>query len=402
MSFQMPGGREWVRSTARSIMFRFIAPTMLSLIALIGSTDRADAFAATICNKGDTDLFLTVLGQTGFGRWYTNGWVKVTPGRCSTADNPWHATFAFSIGYRDANGNFGLANFQPKRKWGASETFKSYNRKFCVNQSDEFYNTGSLGSLAVCSSGEKLVRFSLYVEGLKNAHYTLNIPVRKAVLHASYFNTTNDEAQKAREQPRFARACEGGDARACYDLGSKLRYGEGLTEDKARAQALFDQACQLGDANSCYYAASMFAAGEGAALDKVRARALYDQACDGGDATSCYYAGLMFSAGDGGAQDKKRARVLSDLACKGGVARGCGATSSAAASKVPSPSMSARQVTLDQGCRAGKATYCTALGFVFYNGDQGVSQDKARARELFERACKGGDAAGCNNLSFTF
>ncbi len=58
----------------------------------------------------------------------------------------------------------------------------------------------------------------------------------------------------------------------------------------------------------------------------------------------------------------------------------------------------ARARTLyDQACKGGFAKGCYNLGVMFSNGEGGA-RNKARARALFDQACKGGNAKGCSVL----
>ncbi len=51
----------------------------------------------------------------------------------------------------------------------------------------------------------------------------------------------------------------------------------------------------------------------------------------------------------------------------------------------------------DQACKGGNAKGCSNLGNLFKTGEAGA-QDKARARALYDQACKGGNAEGCRIL----
>jgi TPR repeat protein len=55
----------------------------------------------------------------------------------------------------------------------------------------------------------------------------------------------------------------------------------------------------------------------------------------------------------------------------------------------------------DQACKGGEAKGCFSLGTMFHQG-KGGPRNKARARVLYDQACKGGDAAGCTNLGAMF
>jgi TPR repeat protein len=47
------------------------------------------------------------------------------------------------------------------------------------------------------------------------------------------------------------RACRGGDAEGCNDLGVAYEKGTGVTPDRRRAAELFRKACQLGFQQAC-------------------------------------------------------------------------------------------------------------------------------------------------------
>ncbi|MFO0594340.1 MAG: tetratricopeptide repeat protein [Myxococcaceae bacterium] len=54
--------------------------------------------------------------------------------------------------------------------------------------------------------------------------------------------------------------------------------------------------------------------------------------------------------------------------------------------------------TLTDGCQKGVAAACTNLGLKYATGN-GVARDLVKAKALYEKACDGHDAVGCNNLS---
>ena len=55
----------------------------------------------------------------------------------------------------------------------------------------------------------------------------------------------------------------------------------------------------------------------------------------------------------------------------------------------------------DRACRGGDDKGCYNLGVMFSKGDGGA-RDEARARALFAQACKGGFVKGCYNLGLMF
>lgn len=55
----------------------------------------------------------------------------------------------------------------------------------------------------------------------------------------------------------------------------------------------------------------------------------------------------------------------------------------------------------DESCRDGVMRACNELGARYLAGE-GVPRDPARARQLFERACEGGEIGACFNLAHLF
>ena len=72
-----------------------------------------------------------------------------------------------------------------------------------------------------------------------------------------FCRSTNDvfacvlQADAARAASFLERACEGGDAEGCYDLGVAYEKGTGVKADRRRAAELSKKACQLGFERAC-------------------------------------------------------------------------------------------------------------------------------------------------------
>ena len=67
-----------------------------------------------------------------------------------------------------------------------------------------------------------------------------------------------EEGSKAYEKqdytqalPLFEKACNGGIAGGCFNLGILYYKGEGAKQDSAKALGLFDKACQMKDESGC-------------------------------------------------------------------------------------------------------------------------------------------------------
>ena len=51
---------------------------------------------------------------------------------------------------------------------------------------------------------------------------------------------------------RLDRACRGGNAKACFDLGARYEIGHGVVKNVARGAGLYRQACDGGSADGCF------------------------------------------------------------------------------------------------------------------------------------------------------
>jgi len=183
------------------------------------------------------------------------------------------------------------------------------------------------------------------------------------------YGNANVQADVARGRAAFARACDAGSAKACFFLGSSLTLPP---KDEANAKSATDQghagmpkACDAGDAESCSLLADMYLTGttvpkDSAKEEALRAQAtkLYGEACHRGDGTSCTSFG-------------------SDLLIAKQMKEGAEA--------------------LQIGCDLGDAMSCALLGGCYDEG-AGVTADKAKAKGLFEKACKAGSEAACSRL----
>jgi TPR repeat protein len=98
-----------------------------------------------------------------------------------------------------------------------------------------------------------------------------------------------------------------------------------------------------------------------------RAGALLKLGCDAGDTEACSLLGAMLAV----ALDKQDA----------------GSPKAARYAEVATSALTA-------ACRGGRAFACTALGDIYQHG-RGVPANRARARELYQRACRAGEPDGC-------
>ena len=71
----------------------------------------------------------------------------------------------------------------------------------------------------------------------------------------------NKEYDKAFES--FKKACDGGNMRACFNLGAMYEYGNGVEKNEQKAAELYKKACDGGEMFGCGTLGAMYANGDG-------------------------------------------------------------------------------------------------------------------------------------------
>jgi TPR repeat protein len=171
-------------------------------------------------------------------------------------------------------------------------------------------------------------------------------------------------SDRAKANPFFEKACEGGEAIACNILGFSYEKGLGVTTDPTRARALYDSGCQLGDGGACRNAGVVRRDAVGGEADPKAAASLFDKACEKGDAPGCYEAGIASAGGLGVEKSFKHAATAFEKACTGKVEEAC-----------------------------------ALLGAVLVEGGDGLEKNEARGVSLLIDGCKRDDAQACGNLA---
>jgi TPR repeat protein len=203
-----------------------------------------------------------------------------------------------------------------------------------------------------------------------------------------------ERARRGEAVDLLDRACSLGHAVGCSNLAGVLRGGAGA--DPPRAAALYERACGLGFAEACASLGSILAEGKLVPADAPRALAMYDRACAGADAFGCFTAGLLLAEGRGVPRSAEAATERFDRACGLGHATGCynaGLLLFRERGARPGENERAAQL-FGRACDGQQPAGCMRLGIATLRG-QGAGPDPARARELFDRACRAGDGDGC-------
>ena len=189
------------------------------------------------------------------------------------------------------------------------------------------------------------------------------------------------------EAKQLDEACAKNDVEACRNLGVMYAQGRGVERNVERAIALFRIGCDAGNAPACNNLGLLLAENVGdAPSDSEDA---YRKACDGGSALGCRNLGLVLSRRD--PPDTDGARAAFTRACDAELPPACtnlGLLASAAHEDD-------RAVQLFQGaCDAGDPVGCRYMGMAYLTG-RGMPRGTAPARVWLDRACAGGDGAGC-------
>lgn len=135
------------------------------------------------------------------------------------------------------------------------------------------------------------------------------------------------ESYRARDMEatrrHFTEACDGGHARACFNLGVMKRDGVGGGVDLEDARWRFSRACAYGNNAGCYSYGNMAMEAQGGERNDRDARDAHERACAGDVPQACNSLAILLEAGRGGVTDTDRARSLYDTSCKAGQASAC-------------------------------------------------------------------------------
>lgn len=135
--------------------------------------------------------------------------------------------------------------------------------------------------------------------------------------------TVEKSAPNARHYYQIA--CDGGDARACGDLGRMLALGQGGKQDKEAAEALLTKTCNAraeDGGRACGHLGVMLVH-RGTEVSRAEGGRLLERACAQGDGLSCdRLGGFLAVGGKGFVKDEPRAVELLERACSIG-ARAC-------------------------------------------------------------------------------
>lgn len=171
-----------------------------------------------------------------------------------------------------------------------------------------------------------------------------------ACFRLATFESHSDRAFELSEE-----ACKNGWADACAQHGYLL-----MSNDSPEAVKVLEDGCDRRSGAACTHLAYLYAVGKIVERDDLRSLEFYTRGCSFGDANGCYNQGLM--------RDQGRGFAMS------------------AASAAPA---------YEQACNEGVSKACTNLGYLYEHG-KGVRKDPVRATGFYRRGCEGSPCDGSN------
>ena len=181
--------------------------------------------------------------------------------------------------------------------------------------------------------------------------------------------------------------CSAGDSGFCKSLGDYAMLGAGVMQDRAYALTAYDRACGLND-KFCELAS-----------DNRTLPALTDQ-CNAGDIAVCTKVGTIYQSGNTVYSSDESAFNFLSYACENAQFDACYSAGISANSLYYTGSLQMwgrAQPFFEIGCENGDVRSCQALADGLKHGTT-MTQDSARAYDLYARLCENDDRTSCELL----
>ncbi|MFT3775884.1 MAG: protein kinase [Minicystis sp.] len=191
-------------------------------------------------------------------------------------------------------------------------------------------------------------------------------PKKFCVTYGDLSRTALDTASLEEARKSYEKACNAADFLGCRKLGSIQE----IDGDDGAALLSYQKSCDGKDASGCAWLGTRLESGRGIARDAAKASSYYEKACSGDDPASC---ALQAFASENRPIPRPDAAELDALYKKATPA-------------------------LQKECSSGGLWECMALGHLLQHG-KGIDRDINAASTMYQKACKGGVRAGCNNAS---
>lgn len=204
----------------------------------------------------------------------------------------------------------------------------------------------------------------------------------------------------------YKKACDGRFMRGCAGLGSMLFYGQGVDVDYATAKTAFENACNAGDARGCNGLGNVYRKGKGAPKSMATAVRNYDRACKLGYVGGCKHVGDIYANGKDVAKDDNRAMEAFQAGCRGGDESACLWQSMMLAEGRGAPKnpglaqqlLTKAMGTLERECKGMENLSCKTLAETYQYGFAGVRKDLKMAASFYDAACNAGLGDACGDL----
>ena len=106
-----------------------------------------------------------------------------------------------------------------------------------------------------------------------------------ACYHLGDIYTQEKNVQKAREF--YTKACDGGHAKGCYQIGLIYENGEIVKHNYAMAAKFYTKSCNGSNEKACLKLGYMYKNALGVKADSSKAKDFFEKACDGSSDEAC-------------------------------------------------------------------------------------------------------------------
>ena len=100
-------------------------------------------------------------------------------------------------------------------------------------------------------------------------------------------NEAYDKGDYQKAAELYQKACDGGDAGGCLNLGVLYKIGQGVRQNYQKAAQLYQKACDSGEAKGCSNLGVLYHNGQGVKQNFSTAKQYYGKACDLGLRLGC-------------------------------------------------------------------------------------------------------------------
>ena len=251
----------------------------------------------------------------------------------------------------------------------------------------------------------------------------------------NYGRIVRQKTSLAAAMPFHKKACDGGFADGCAELGRAMMPDSddpGVEKQAREVLAILNKACQMGSGRGCDLAGDMLADTDYKQVDIAAAVKSYNRGCDLGEGMACWSLSQMYFKGKVVPQNADRGIELLSKACQGGSADECNDLADVYgkgrhgvavdhekayrwnrracdldATYCAWAALSARASGKDtiafelaqRGCNVSDDEACVFLGDA-YKAGRGTAADEAKARAAWAKVCKdgAGDEDACKRL----